>query len=218
MLYRLSPFHLSLALHLLVILTGTFIVIRQNPIPSTMEVEVVETPLPQNIQNLSAQTKETKVVLKNLNKQDRPELPSREVFGINKNVYTDNSNAESVETKRGNTLAKEADNLVLNNTDAEALPVPTEEYLVSQMPVVMTEVRPVYPKQAKDNQLEGRVVLNVLIDQKGKVREVFVLEGPEIFRLSAIEAMKKFIFSPAQVDGKPVAVRIRYSLNFKLEY
>jgi protein TonB len=86
------------------------------------------------------------------------------------------------------------------------------------MPVPLSEIRPIYPKEAKDKQVEGTVALDVLIDQAGKVRQVSVIEGPQVFRASALEAMKKFLFRPAKVDGKPVAVRIRYSLNFKLEF
>jgi outer membrane biosynthesis protein TonB len=52
----------------------------------------------------------------------------------------------------------------------------------------------------------------------GKVREVSVIEGEDIFRNGAINAMKKFLFKPAKVDGRAVAIRIRYSLKFLLEY
>ena len=99
-----------------------------------------------------------------------------------------------------------------------SLPTPTEEYLVSEMPVPLSEVRPVYPKEARDKQIEGSVAMDILIDESGKVRQVNVIEGSEIFRASALVAMQKFLFRPAKVDGKPVAVRIRYSIKFKLEF
>ena len=117
-----------------------------------------------------------------------------------------------------NTLAKEVDTLKLEDSDADSLPTPTEEYLVSDMPVLISEVRPVYPKEAKEKQLEGSVSLDVLIDDKGNVRQVSVIEGQEIFRSGAVDAMQRFKFKPAKVDGKPVAVRIRYSIKFKLEF
>ncbi len=187
-------------------------------------VEVYEVPIevnePKEIQNITEVKEQPKVVLKSVNEPVPESKPAREIFGANRNSYTDESvgNDEAVEAKKGNTLAKEVDKTVLQDSDAGSLPTPTEEYLVSEMPVVMSEVRPVYPKEAKDKQLEGAVALDVLIDDKGLVRQVSVIEGPEIFRSGAIEAMKKFKFKPAKVDGKPVAVRIRYSLNFKLEY
>lgn len=185
--------------------------------------EMIEVPVvmsePKEVQNLAEVKEKPKVVLKSVN-EPVSKAPAREVFGANKNSYTDESvtKSEAVEAKKGNTLAKEADKTVLESSDAEALPTPTEEYLVSEMPSVLSEVRPVYPKEAREKGLEGSVALDVLIDQSGNVRQVSVIEGPEIFRSGAIEAIKKFRFKPAKVDGKAVAVRIRYSLKFQLEY
>jgi protein TonB len=214
----LRPWQLSFLVH------GAFVALvfvlsyyRVSP------VEVYEVPIeistPQEIQNLNEVKEKPKVVLKSIN-EPAPEAKSkREIFGASRESYTDKSvGAEGVEAKKGNTLAKEVDKTVLLDSDATNLPTPTEEYLVSEMPVPLKEVRPDYPKEAKDKQIEGKVAMDILIDQSGAVRQVSVIEGPEIFRASALLAMKKFMFRPAKVDGKPVAVRIRYSLNFKLEF
>ena len=86
------------------------------------------------------------------------------------------------------------------------------------MPRVLTEVRPLYPQEARDSKKEGSVVLNVLIDERGQVRKIDVIEGEEIFKKEALLAMNRFKFSPAMVNGKAVAARIRYVINFRLEY
>jgi len=181
-------------------------------------IEVYEVPIeinePKEIQNITEVKELPKVVLKTVNQQVANAKAAREIFGANRNSYTD----EGIEVKKGNTLAKEVDQTALLDTDASALPTPTEEYLVSEMPVVIAEIRPDYPQEAKVKRLEGAVGLDVLIDQMGEVRKVSIIDGPEVFRATAIEAMKKFKFKPAKVDGKAVAVRIRYVLNFKLEY
>lgn len=185
-------------------------------------VEVYEIPIelnaPKEIQNLDVVTDKPKVALKSVN-EAVPELrPGREVFGASRDSYTDEAvGLEGVEAKKGNTLAKEVDKVILLDSDSTGLPKPTDEYLVSEMPVLLSEIRPVYPKEAKDKGVEGSVVLDVLIDERGKVRQLNVIEGLDIFRSSALDAMKKFLFQPALVDGKPVAVRIRYSIKFKLE-
>lgn len=186
-------------------------------------VEVYEVPIevnePKEIQNITEVKENPKVVLKSVNEPVPENKPVREIFGASRDSYTESdAGDEGVEAKKGNTLAKEVDKTVLQDSDVGSLPTPTEEYLVSEMPVVLSEIRPVYPKEAKEKQLEGAVALDVLIDDQGLVRQVSVIEGPEIFRAGAVEAMKKFKFKPAKVDGKPVAVRIRYLLNFKLEY
>jgi protein TonB len=217
-LQALRPWQVSFLFHLTcaaMIVAVSFY--RPTP-PEVYEVPI-EINAPEDIQNLTEVKEAPKVVLKSVNEPVPSAKPAREIFGASRDSYTDKTvGAEGVEAKKGNTLAKEMDQTKLLDSDATNLPTPTEEYLVSEMPVPLSEIRPTYPKEAKDKQVEGTVALDVLIDQAGKVRQVSVIEGPQVFRASALEAMKKFLFRPAKVDGKPVAVRIRYSLNFKLEF
>ena len=215
---KLNPWQLSFLFHFgtaALIIALSFFRITSNDV---YEVPI-EISAPPEIQNLNEVKEKAKVVLKSVNEPIPEPKPVREIFGANRNSYTDSSlGDEGVAAKKGNTLAKDVDQTKLEDSDASSLPTPTEEYLVSEMPVVMSEVRPVYPKEAREKQLEGAVALDVLIDDQGLVRQVSVIEGAEIFRAGAVEAMKKFRFKPAKVDGKAVAVRIRYSLNFKLEF
>lgn len=218
MAFVLKPWQLSFLIHATLVV-GFFLVTTLK-IPDREIIEVpVEINEPKEVQNIAEVKEKPKVVLKSVNEPVPDAAPKREVFGANRNSYTDESAGdEGVTAKKGNTLAKETDESILKDSDADTLPAPTEEYLVSEMPTVLAEVRPVYPKEAREKRIEGSVAMDVLIDDKGKVRQVSVIEGPEIFRAGAIEAMKKFSFRPAKVDGKPVAVRIRYSLKFQLEY
>jgi TonB family protein len=218
MLTGIKPTYVSLFVHLA--FAAVFFLLTNIKVPDREVIEVpIEVNSPQEVQNLTEVKEKPKVVLKSVNEPVPDSTPKREVFGANRNSYTDSSlGDEGIEAKKGNTLSKEADKTVLQDSDADSLPTPTEEYLVSQMPSVLSEVRPVYPREAREKEIEGSVSMDVLIDEKGKVRQVSVIEGPEIFRAGAILAMKKFSFRPALVDGKPVAVRIRYSLKFQLEY
>ncbi len=211
----LKPWQISSFFHIL--FGMAFIILTLIPKrEDSYEVPIVIA-MPQDIQNLNEMKDNPKVVLKSVNEVKPDVASTREVFGSSRDSYTD-ENSDGIEAKKGNTLAKDIDDLKLEDSDLTALPTPTDEYLVSEMPVVISEVRPVYPKTAKEKQLEGSVALDVLIDDLGNVRLVNVIEGEEIFRSGAIEAMKRFRFKPAKVDGKSVAVRIRYTLNFKLEF
>jgi len=217
-LQALKPWQISLLFHFtFVVFAFSLNLIKfQDSVIYEIPIEVNA---PTEIQNLSDAKEKPKVILKSVNTPTLENKPVREIFGASRESYTDTSaGKDGVAAKKGNTLAKEVDKTILTDADATALPTPTEEYLVSDMPVVLSEVRPVYPKAAKDKRLEGAVSLDVLIDEKGDVRQVSVIEGEEIFRSGAVEAMKKFKFKPARVDGKAVAVRIRYSLKFKLEF
>lgn len=149
----------------------------------------------------------------------KPQAPSskRQVFGLSKKAIIDES-AGAPEVKAGNTLAKTPDNEKLNPGDDEDLPIPTEEYLVSQMPVLERDYRVPYPPEARRKGIQGAVIFDLLIDAEGKVRQATLVEGPDPALIEAARAaVMKLGFKPAQVDGKPVAVRIRYRYQFQIE-
>ena len=64
---------------------------------------------------------------------------------------------------------------------------------------------------------EGKVKLEVLIDDKGKIRKVTVIKSAgEAFDQAAITAISNSSFTPGNVDGKPVTVLLRVPVNFSL--
>lgn len=88
---------------------------------------------------------------------------------------------------------------------------------VTRFPKVSREVKASYPLEAKKAGVDGPVVLDILIDRFGKVREVHIVSGPGFgLNESAIEALKEFEFQPAQKGSEFVAVKIRYTYRFKL--
>ena len=144
----------------------------------------------------------------------------RAVFGISKSTLTEepDRNEPGVEVKAGNTLAVAPDDRKLEPGDEASLPIPTEEFLVTRMPVMLAEVRIPYPQEARENGIEGPVVMDLLIDDRGGVREAKLIEGPApVLNDAALEAVKRIQFKPALVVDKPVAVRIRYIYRFVLE-
>lgn len=145
----------------------------------------------------------------------------RAVFGLNRNALTTSADAateNSVVLKEGNTLAKQQDQEKLNIEDPSSLPVPTDEFLVTSMPVLVSEVRIPYPKSAREANVEGPVVMDLLIDIEGKVRSVTLVSGPG-FGLddAAMNAVRGFQFKPAKLEAQSVAVKIRYTYRFVLE-
>lgn len=147
--------------------------------------------------------------------REKKPIAGREVFGISpKSVAVE----QGEEVKAGNTVAKAPDEEVLKPGDPAALPVPSEEYLVTSMPELTSEVRVPYPPEARKRGIQGAVVMNLLIDDTGKVRDVSLIEGAFAeLNAAAVAASKSFQFTPARIQNKPVAVRIRYKYNFVLE-
>lgn len=89
---------------------------------------------------------------------------------------------------------------------------------VTRLPKVKREFKAQYPEEAKKAAVDGPVILEILIDREGKVRQVQVLSGPgHGLNESAVEALKKFEFQPAFKGEESVAVKIRYTYRFKLE-
>lgn len=215
MVSALRPWQVSVLFHVVPAAAVALLVLITPQQRNWLEVPV-EVVAPPPLAELKEIEKKPDIALKSVNTPANPAAPVRPVFGANRNSLTD-SDQGTVEAKAGNTVAKESDNTVLRAEDADALPTPTDEFLVSEMPRVLNEVRPEYPAEAKAKRIEGAVVAQLLIDAAGAVRKVDILEGPEMFRASSLEALKKFRFRPAQVNGQPVAVQIRYTLRFKLE-
>jgi len=142
----------------------------------------------------------------------------RSVFGASRKALTDATSPDAPTVKAGNTVAKDPDAEKLREDDADSIPIPTEEYLVSAMPVLEADFRIPYPAEAKKAKAQGRVLMKLLIDAEGKVRRAVLISGPGYgLNEAAVEAMKNFRFRPARVQDKPVAVEIQFAYNFVLE-
>jgi protein TonB len=82
----------------------------------------------------------------------------------------------------------------------------------------LSEFRAPYPKEAKENNIEGAVVLDLIIDQNGKVRWAKLVSGPGYgLNEVALDSIYKFKFKPARIEAQNVAVKIRYAIRFVLE-
>ncbi len=91
-----------------------------------------------------------------------------------------------------------------------------EFWKVEQKPVPIKTVAAVYPNIARKAEIEGKVFVQFVVGTDGRVRNVRVLRGPEIFRQAAIDAVKQFVFQPAVQNDKPVQVQMVQPINFTL--
>ncbi len=92
-----------------------------------------------------------------------------------------------------------------------------EFYMVEVKPKVQHSVKPVHPKEAIRDSLEGKVFLKFRVNVDGSVSDVRVLRGPEVFHQAAIDGVSQFRFKPAEHNGKPVAVWMTQPVTFRLE-
>lgn len=81
---------------------------------------------------------------------------------------------------------------------------------------VVKKVQPEYPAEARQNNIQGTVRIQVIIQKDGSVTVQNVLEGDPILSPAAIEAVKQWRYEPTLFDGKPVDVQTTIEVNFTL--
>ncbi|HVS02511.1 MAG TPA: TonB family protein [Thermoanaerobaculia bacterium] len=78
--------------------------------------------------------------------------------------------------------------------------------------------QPVYPEMARKARVQGVVIVQAIIDKQGQVTNVKVLKGlPMGLDQAAAEAVKKWKFKPATLNGKPVDVYYNLTVNFRIQ-
>jgi TonB family protein len=77
-------------------------------------------------------------------------------------------------------------------------------------------VKPVYPPQAKAAGIHGRVVVEVTIDETGKVISARAASGHPLLKDAAVEAARGWTFPPMTLHGKPIKVSDVINIIFRL--
>jgi TonB family protein len=84
-------------------------------------------------------------------------------------------------------------------------------------PELIREVRPDYTEEARRRNVEGDVVLEIVVRRDGTVGEVKVVQGlAGGLDRRAIDAVKQWRFAPAKRLGTPVDVMVEVAVEFKL--
>ena len=78
------------------------------------------------------------------------------------------------------------------------------------------DVAPQYPPEAGRARIEGAVVLMAVIGRDGSVQDVRVESGLPILAQAAIDAVRQWRYKPYMIDGEPVEVDSRITINFTL--
>ena len=95
-------------------------------------------------------------------------------------------------------------------------PAPANRGGVIQQARLLKSVSPEYPALAKSAGIGGNVVLDAVIDPAGLVTAVRVISGPLELRPAAVEALHRWKYEPARLDGQPVPMNIRVTLKFQV--
>jgi TonB family protein len=93
-------------------------------------------------------------------------------------------------------------------------PVPA----LTKAPKLTRFVEAEYPPGEKAQGRAAVVVLRLTLDAAGSVQDATVTESAGAdFDTAALAAARRFVFEPAEIDGKPSAIRILYRYEFTLK-
>jgi len=98
--------------------------------------------------------------------------------------------------------------------DGSPAPAPTAP--PSANGYVLERVEPQYPEAARQQHIQGPVLLNVLVGTTGLVRETSVISGDPLLAKAATDAVRLWRFNPHQLNGKAVEFETRITVNFAL--
>lgn len=101
---------------------------------------------------------------------------------------------------------------IASQENQSALRIPrslAEENLVSR-------VDPVYPEIAREANVQGKVVLSVVVSAEGRPTSVKAVEGHPLLVQPAIDAVRKWEFRPYVLNGQPHAVTALVDVVFSM--
>jgi protein TonB len=82
--------------------------------------------------------------------------------------------------------------------------------------LLLKRVNPKYPPKARENGIQGTVVLHAVISKEGDVVDLTVVSGDPLLAKSAIKAVKQWKYRPYLLEGKPIQVDTEVQVNYTL--
>jgi periplasmic protein TonB len=75
---------------------------------------------------------------------------------------------------------------------------------------------PIYPEIARRARIQGKVVLECVIDTDGRVTDLRVVSGNPLLADAAADAVRRWIYSPTRLNGQPIRVILNVTVTFGL--
>ena len=84
-------------------------------------------------------------------------------------------------------------------------------------PALIKRVEPIYPGIAQSAAIDGVVIIDAIVDERGRVQSLKVLRGHPILAKAAIEAVQQWEYEPLRLNGAPTPFELTVSLWFHFE-
>ena len=76
---------------------------------------------------------------------------------------------------------------------------------------------PEYPTFARNSRVQGVVILEAVINERGAIERVKVLKSVPLLDAAAIAAVKEWRYTPTLLNGVPISVLMTITMNFTLQ-
>ncbi|HET9834647.1 MAG TPA: energy transducer TonB [Vicinamibacterales bacterium] len=86
-----------------------------------------------------------------------------------------------------------------------------------QAPRRVANVTPVYPAAARVAHVEGFVIIEATIDERGNVARAQVVKSRPLLDEAALAAVRQWKFTPTMLNGVAVPIVMTVTVNFKLD-
>jgi TonB family protein len=140
----------------------------------------------------------------------------------NRAVAPDFGNADAALSLNGSQVVPTGDGLgsvfVTGNSKqpvAPAPPLPIGGDVKSAR--LLSSAPPTYPMLAKSQRIQGAVLVDALVDTNGRISAMKVVSGPTLLHQAAMDALRQWKYQPATLDGKPVAMHLTVTVQFRLQ-
>lgn len=83
-------------------------------------------------------------------------------------------------------------------------------------PEAISKAPPAYPDEAREKNVQGTVVMQVLIDERGRVVDTRVVQSVPLLDAAAVAAVRQWLWKPATLHGHPIAAWATVPVKFSI--
>jgi TonB family protein len=80
--------------------------------------------------------------------------------------------------------------------------------------VLTHKVQPVYPPEARRMHVQGSVVIDATVTPQGQVDELKLVSGDPLLAQAAMDAVRRWRYTPYSLNGQPIAKETRITVSF----
>jgi TonB family protein len=138
---------------------------------------------------------------------------------VNRAATSQDRNEEALNLGSSNAIGGEtlSSGLVANSKQPVAPPAPLPIGGDVRAARLISSVPPQYPAMARSQRVGGEVKLDALVDINGQVAGMKVISGPVLLQQPAMDAVRRWKYEPAQLNGKSVPMHLTVTVQFKLQ-